>query len=355
LKKKFDRSKINKGARKAQDHSNRTKGSKGVTGVYSFDFEETGLPVYKPISDPDKPNKVAFLPYWPGDKDPIQGKKKEDDRLPTYILDFWDHNLQGVGRYICLLNTYGKPCPVCEYIKANRLETKDWLAVKPTRRGVYAVWDLTDKSVGPKIWYTPFKVIEEKVQKAARDLETGEIIYYTDIDDGSNLFFTFEDKGDYKYEYDNFQLKQRKDPLPDDILEAVPTLDNFLVIPTYDEVRLAFDPHGSAAIEEELNSMEDEEEDSEEDEEEERPRKPNKLKPKLKKVDTCPEGGDFGADFDEYEECGDCKFYDECGKKFEELKDDDDEDEKVEFEPDEDDEEKEEPKVVVKKPLRRRS
>jgi hypothetical protein len=341
LKKKFDRSKIKKGVIESQNRSNRTKDSKGVSGAYSYDIEASGLPQYKPISNKDKPNQVFFLPFFPGDNDPTQGKLPESEREWTHILDYWDHNLKGVGRFVCLLNSYGKKCPVCEYIKANRLEKEEWMALRPMRRGVYAVWDLADKEAGPKIWYTPFNSIELKAQKAAKDLETGEIVYYTDIDEGSNLYFTFEDKGNYNYEYDNFQFKARKKPIPDEILESVPSLDEFLVIPSYDDVRLAFDPHGTTLAEEELDNIKKSYDDDEDEEE-------VKTKPAKKVKLECPEDGTFGEDFNELPECEECDLFDKCGDKYEELHPEKEEEPEEEPEP-----EPEKPKTE-RKPLRRR-
>jgi len=358
---------MRKGGRKSQEHSYRTRESKGVTGVYSFNIEATGLSIYKPIPDKDKPNKVAFLLYFPGDKDPIQGKLPENEREYTHILDFWDHNIPNVGRYVCLLNTYGKPCPVCEWLKANRTgdkekDSKNWNMYKPTRRGVYAVWDLADKNAGPKVWYSPFNFIEIKVQGQAKDPETGETIYYTDPDEGANCFFTFIDKGNFQYDFDNFQLKARKDPIPDSILEKVPSLDQFLIVPTYDEVRQAFDPHGTTLVEQELDTIQEEHEEEEgyekevvEEEVVEEP-KP-KSKTRIAKKLECPAGGVFGEDFGNFdEECDECEFFDKCSRKYDELHEMEDEGGGDEPEDDFPEEEpvKEEPKRE-RKPLRRRT
>jgi hypothetical protein len=383
LKKKFDRKKMKEGGKKSQERSYRTKDAKSISGAFSFNIEQVGLPIYKPISDSEKSNKVIFLLWLPGDKDPIQGSIPEDQRDYTHILDFWDHSITGVGRFVCLLNTYGKKCPICEYLKSNRTGNEDddrqlWLKYKPTRRAVYAVWDMAEKNAGPKVWYAPYNFIEAKVQGQARDPETGETIYYTDPDEGCVVFFKFIDKGNYQHEYKDFVLKPFKEPVPDDILEKVPALDEFLVVPTYDEVRLAFDPNGTAVVEQTLDNLgskvvekekdvvfelsnddEDEEDEEDFDVEEVKPKQKTKQNQKKQKNKIiCPADGEFGAEFNEYEECDDCDFFEECSKEYDRLNDDidydDEQDEENDFELDKPKQKIEEEKKTVRKPLRRK-
>ena len=66
---------------------------------------------------------------------------------------------------------------------------------------------------------------------------------------------------------------------------------------------------------------EPEEEPDDDDESEEKP-KPSRRTGKAKtgkkpKLEECPEGYEFGQDFDEYDECEDCPIFNECGTAYE--------------------------------------
>jgi hypothetical protein len=367
---KFNRNRLKSGVKKTIEYSNRTKDFKGNAYKSPIDWdalEEAGYTKYSPNSK--KTNYISVISYIPGDNDPRQGNIKESKRESTYFVDFWTHKIESSGDvYICPQNTYGEPCPMCEYIRSKRgkMTKEEYMPLRPIRRAFYPVFDELDPDSFVKTWYTPYNTIEAKIQAIVKDDRTGEIVYFSDPDEGKAISFKFDDKGNYNWDFDGFAFKERQYEITDETLEFVQDnpLDKFLIKPDYNEFAKAFDPYSSTNIEEQLDKDEDEE-----DEEEE---KPKRLKPKKQRGNVCHvDEGTFGKDFNEFEECTDCDLFEKCAEEYEKLEEEEEEEKpkqsKMEKEPvveddeeeDEDEEEEEEEEEEKprrqKPPLRRRN
>ena len=102
-----------------------------------------------------------------------------------------------------------------------------------------------------------------------------------------------------------------------------------IVIPEYDEVKNAFlgieeapeeeideddppfepDPPKAAPAKEEIK----------EEVVEEKPRERKRERKQRTPKDTCPSGFEFGTDNNGYDECDDCKVWESCADKYEEM------------------------------------
>lgn len=302
------------------------------------------------------PHAVDIIPYKVTSKNHPSFKAGDVD----YVLSVHVH--RGVGpnkdNFICMKETFGKSCPICEEMESlhesikaaemdkGKSQREAWVnaknhpdvkALKPKHRVLYNIIDVDDREKGIQLYEAPYywfeKPLAEKftVKQARKpntpfffDPENGltVVVHSTDEEYNGNKFVKSEptefDRRDVTYE--------------ESIVEDTYPLDSLLVIPTYEEVKNAF-----LGIE-----MDDEEE--EEDEVGEKPKAtvtvPKtvekfsntedpvetreermariKAKKEAKKAVTgpkCPvERGIFGDDYCAYDECEECPLVAECGE-----------------------------------------
>lgn len=317
-----------------------------------------------------KTYKLDILPYQIKTKNHPQGMKPG---LLDYVLDVWVHRRIGPAKkdFICLANSFGKPCPICEEKEIQRkggADKEDLKKFNASRRVVYNVVDTDDSESEVQLFSTSHFLFAKEMLESitVAEAETGEKIYVADLEDGKTIKFrTAEEKskeGSY-VRFKDFSIVDREDSYDEDTMEQVYPLDALLVIPTYDEVKAAFfsevdeeeeddeeeeegdedDGDDSDDDDDEEDGDEDEdgeddddddEEDDEDEEEEVKPAKKGKKAPKKeiepdddieeeeeekspKKSDSlkkkkCPHGFKFGIDTDKKKECRKCKVWEEC-------------------------------------------
>ena len=63
---------------------------------------------------------IDILPYFTGPNDPVK-----EEGSPTYLIDLYVHRYIGPKEddFICLYQTFNKPCPICEH--RNKLRRQD--------------------------------------------------------------------------------------------------------------------------------------------------------------------------------------------------------------------------------------
>jgi len=143
--------------------------------------------------------------------------------------------------FLCLDRMFGKPCPVCEYIKELKAknpgspEIKDLAA--STRFLMYVVDTSSEATMeeGTK-WFDCPITIYKNVCNLSKNRRTGEPVDPTDPVDGRDVEFTRQDGK--RTDYIGFVLTST-DTIPESWYTGLPAFDDILLVPTYDEVKAA--------------------------------------------------------------------------------------------------------------------
>lgn len=220
-----------------EDLKNKDKGS-GNRPNY-LDTSDCDLDFYKIKKDK---NKIRIVPFpITTDNHPSGREKGKTD----YKLELFVHRRFGEseGDYICMKETYGKPCPGCKELK-KMIESKEYSwkddAVKdmrPKRRDIFVIQDLMEEGQMYLFDVSQFEFLKEVLEEAERD-EDG-FVPFADPDDGKAIiFYGMERQGkEFKgsFKPDAFKFKD-DEPLDEDVLEAAPSLDAMLIIPNYEDM-----------------------------------------------------------------------------------------------------------------------
>ena len=349
-----------------------TKGSNGGSKSNVFDYKKVDgeITFFKPQ---EGKNRINIIPYVIKTKNhPLVRRGEFDIGDSDYVMDYFTHRNIGPSEatVLCLKNTYGKPCPICEqsallYKQGKEEEAKE---LKASRRVVYNIEDL--KEPGKlKVFETSHVLFEKELIDEARDDEDGGFIDFADPEDGREIKFraTEVQKGKMKFkEFKSFSFEKRDEPISDELLESAISFDEIMNVPTYEEVQKIL--YGTDSDDEEAEKKreefygddeeeekpkkskhhdEDDEDDEEkpkskhhddEDEEDERPAKkhheededdePKKSSSKKsfddmddveekhcdKNCGDCPFNHKFGKDVDKFDDCDDCDKWDKCRK-----------------------------------------
>ena len=151
-----------------------------------------------------------------------------------YVMDIFTH--RGVGpseaTVLCLKNTYGKPCPICEYAAQLKKQGKEdeAAALKASRRVFYNVQDLKnpDKLM---IFEASHYLFEKELIDEARDDDEGGFVDFADEETGKEIKFRCSKvtKGGYEFnEFKSFSFEERDENIPDELLENAISFDEIL-------------------------------------------------------------------------------------------------------------------------------
>lgn len=211
---------------------------------------------------------VNIIPYRAGTNDP-----SVEEGTITYILDVRVHRNVGPRdlQFVCM-EIYNKSCSICE--ERNRLRKnppeseraqdpykKKLSELKPSRRAVYNIEcvdsnDEMDKGI--QVWEVAHWFMERHLLAQAKlpKAEGGGYTIFTHPDEGKIVFFERTGVGAQKTDYTGHKFRDRRESIPQDLLDDVFVLDGLLYLPSYEEVKSAFwDEHG----EDEQKSNEEEE------------------------------------------------------------------------------------------------
>lgn len=227
-------------------------------------MEELGLEEFKINS---KKDGSYFLEILPCSFDPDQ----------KYFLEVPIHYKVGIdnAQFICTQRFIGKPCFRCKRQKQLYNEfkttTDEIKTLFPNDRTLYLLWDRTDElgnekppTYKLKLWNAPKKGVHSEVQSKVRNKLTKEIIDISDVSEdgeGKTLYFDIviktTDKGDDIPTYEGFDLVDREEPIPSEILEMLDNviqelesrmtkdmshpLQALLIIPSYEEIEEAME------------------------------------------------------------------------------------------------------------------
>lgn len=328
------------GLAKRYQASYESKGSSGgKAGVMDWKKVDGEVQFFSPA---EGRNRINIIPYTIKSKNhPLVKKGEFEVGDKDYVMDIFVH--RGVGpseaSVLCLKNTYGKPCPICEQSALLRKQGKEDEAgaLKPSRRVFYNVQDLKNPDV-LKVFEASHYLFEKELIDEARDDEEGGFVDFADEESGKEIKFRCSktSKGGFEFnEFKSFSFEDRDENIPDELLESAISFDEIMNVPTYEEAEKILygrdeDDDSEDEDEDEVPAKKsskkavakDEDDDDADDEEEPAPKKTAKKKPAVEEDDE-----DEDLDEDEEEEEKPAKKPAKKSKVVEEDDDDEQEDE----------------------------
>lgn len=328
------------GLAKRYQASYESKGSSGgKAGVMDWKKVDGEVQFFSPA---EGRNRINIIPYTIKSKNhPLVKKGEFEVGDKDYVMDIFVH--RGVGpseaSVLCLKNTYGKPCPICEQSALLRKQGKEDEAgaLKPSRRVFYNVQDLKNPDV-LKVFEASHYLFEKELIDEARDDEEGGFVDFADEESGKEIKFRCSktSKGGFEFnEFKSFSFEDRDENIPDELLESAISFDEIMNVPTYEEAEKILygrddDDEDDEEEEDEVPAKKsskkavakDEDEDDVDDDEEPAPKKTAKKKPAVEEDDE-----DEDLDEDEEEEEKPAKKPAKKSKVVEEDDDDEQEDE----------------------------
>ena len=293
------------GLAKRYQASYESKGSSGgKAGVMDWKKVDGEVQFFSPA---EGRNRINIIPYTIKSKNhPLVKKGEFEVGDKDYVMDIFVH--RGVGpseaSVLCLKNTYGKPCPICEQSALLRKQGKEDEAgaLKPSRRVFYNVQDLKNPDT-LKVFEASHYLFEKELIDEARDDEEGGFVDFADEESGKEIKFRCSktSKGGFEFnEFKSFSFEDRDENIPDELLESAISFDEIMNVPTYEEAEKILygrdedeDSEDNEEEEEEVPAKKsskkavakDEEEDDADDKEELAPKKTAKKKPAVEEDD----------------------------------------------------------------------
>lgn len=221
-----------------------TKEKTGKFGLYLKDLKN---PIWKPKNGI---HIIDIIPFLSGGADP-NPKVKQGDMV--YRIDVFTHSNVGCteDRVLCLARTYGKPCPICEYISSQYAnenpETLDVVRLKKMdakRRVVYNVLISGDTASGVHIFEVSHYLFDIELSTMALNKRTGNFYPFHDPDNGMSIGFEKSGEG-VGTKYKGFERIERSGPISDAVLEQAAILDLHLDVMSYKELKEKFYDSGA--------------------------------------------------------------------------------------------------------------
>jgi len=220
--------------------------------------------------------------------------------------------------YICLSKTYGKACPICEEMQRlqqnENADDKLIASLRPKRRVIYNVIDLLSEDQKIQIFECSHFWFEKELLEEA---QTGEdTVIFADLEEGATIGFRGSPgsyEGSEYFQPKNFKFIERE-KYDESILEEAYSLDEFLVVPTYDEIKNVF--YGIDVDAEDESISDEENNDQVLTNSTIRKRKTVEIEEETKNDktnnETCPHSHKFAYDCDTKPECDDCAKWELC-------------------------------------------
>jgi hypothetical protein len=318
------------------------------------------------VFKPEGGTEVIFdiIPYPVNDAAHMDNRKYEDD---AQVGNFWwkrpvkvHKNVGPEEVAIVCPTTIGKKCPICEYGSQRRKAGDEWDDIKdifPKDRTIFLVsivdasecevdYPSGDVYLMDVSYHTFTKYLLEEVDRAIDNDN------FPDPYDGMSLkvFFRTKKIGKNPFtEAGKIDFVSREEQYTEEFMGTLPSLDDALVIKNYKEISALY--FGMEDLEEDdvdKDEIIDEVEEvperkkkttsrktprtpekkepvAEEEQSEPEPKPTPKPTPRKKKEEeptrtastqTCPVKLKFGVDFDQYNECDNCKVWDDCKEAF---------------------------------------
>jgi hypothetical protein len=320
----------------------------GRSGVFKDDIE--GVKLWRPK---EGDHIIDIIPYCAGENDPIT-----DEGDPTYNLEYYRHPNVGPTEeqsILCLADTFGEACPICEHRKVLQKEGADketYVPLYPKQSNIYNIvcYD-TDKDLGVQVWDVAWfymekhlvKLAKGPIQRGGKRGKSSNIdpnVAFADPDEGKSICFDVEKGGKDSFpSYSGHQFDDRDYEIDDETLESAQCLDELIKIPTYAEV---YELYWGEKFEEGGEPPEEKQDSKpsrnrsrgktseKKDSESKGRRRGKKSEPETEQPNEesektegeriedepiggeCPIGGKFGEENGEFDECNDCKVWNDC-------------------------------------------
>lgn len=227
-------------------HNAGTKPTKGrYPTIFLKDKVPEGIEFWK-CAEGD--HLVDIIPFEAGPDMPFDEKLKPISREGDldYVLDIFVHmNMGAMGNpYVCPYENFGEPCPVCEFIKANRLEKDIWKKLIAKHRVVYFLWvhnNSKEEKKGVQIFEASHFFMEQKIASIAKSPTGGGYVNFSCPDKGKMLAWTREGSGMESTQYLGHRFIDRESPIPDKILNKTFALDSIVNMhPKYELIEKDF-------------------------------------------------------------------------------------------------------------------
>jgi len=183
--------------------------------------------------------RLDFMSYVTG-----KGNVRADEGMVHFEREYHAHRIQtasGMRLYCCRAATFGKPCPVCEWLTSHGNSDPD--KAKSLRATVRHIWLVNDKPGDPK---NPLKVLDtnhynkgkgfgEQIGTAIDNLE--DYASFADAEGGYTLQLVIEEQTFPGGKYNaptRIDFIRRKYDYPDEVVENAPCLDAMLIDVGYD-------------------------------------------------------------------------------------------------------------------------
>ncbi|MCP4648726.1 MAG: hypothetical protein GY853_01420 [PVC group bacterium] len=297
-------------------------------------------------------NRIDILPYRVKTKNhPQQVPAGKED----YILDIWVHKNVGPSeeRVLCLDKTFGGnkgKCPICEEL--NELEKdpdadKEMIKKHQAKHRCYyniINLDAPESEAKVQLFEESYFLFENTLIKEAGSSKKGDgVLIFYDREIGktvemrtiqvNNQFGKF-----FKYERVDFLDRE---PYKEDVLDHTYSLDELLIVPTYEEVRNLY--YGTQEVEEEEKPVDTEPKDAPvgaspfqnrgavagstaevvevNDADSERRTRRERARVRPTEDNPCPYGHDYGRDNGNKSECRNCDdaIWQKCADEFDKL------------------------------------
>jgi len=246
-------------------------------------------------------NSIDIIPFFAGKED----ERVEEGSLRDWIFLKVHRNIGAANdHFVCPTLNFGLPCPICEYMNKNRIETEEWKKIKATDIYAYLVWAHNDKEEekkGIQILLMAGYIFQDQLEELRFPDNGGEILY-TCIDEGRTIKVKRTGKG-MGTRYLGYQFVDRIEPLPDRILNASFSLDEVIDMhPDYNRIYRAF--YGSEATNDDTGQEASYQEEDQNDINEDEGQSEDPIE--------CPYDHVFGEDYGNHEDCDDCVLNLDC-------------------------------------------
>lgn len=229
-------------------HKQRTQGTS-----YGHLNLPKGINVFK--EEPGGRAALDFLPYVVTDEYHMDRDTEDGIAVPgNPDTDLWykkpyrlHRNIGSENKSVVCPTTWGKPCPICEY-KATRLkdgaEYDEVKELKPSLRNLYLVVPIgmKDYKEEPHIWDISQYLFQEKLNEELEENE--EAGRFPDLEEGLTVRIRFSEQsfGKTKFaETSRIDFEEREEGgYREDILATLPSLDDCISCPSYEEVEAMF-------------------------------------------------------------------------------------------------------------------
>lgn len=325
-----------------------TNRQKTAASNYGYLKLPKGIKVFQPT---EGKVRMDIMPYLVTDEKHPDRNVELEIAVPGelwYKRPFKVHrNIGAENDTVVCLTSFGKRCPICEYLGKRRKEGADQeeiKALRPSQRNLYCIIPIGVKGSEeePHIWDVSQYLFQNLLNEELE--EDGDNAIFPDLEEGLTLRCRFEEQqlGKNKFnEVKRIDFEEREEVYDDAILEDIPNLDEILTELSYEELDAKFlEMESPANVKEEeepqvpkrkRKSVVDEYEEPETlvrkrkaaatkvdpvDDEPEAPKRTAK-KGKVGRESAatdgdCPYGHEFGTDCDKFDDCDTCDKWDAC-------------------------------------------